>query len=341
MDPVKILCEERSFAKFYNYDMSIIPLWMKGGRRGDVKLSVSQGNVEGYYVDDKLHNTVEKYRKLKEKVKLYDEFARDNWIKLANIDTVFTITPAAGGFYQLRDNSPGFTFVDLNFTFNGFSKYIQYRESLAVGYGLGKGGDGDIDWMRLKLSNISDMNNMENILSFINFVKSEEIEGVDLVVGEGTDKLVERLYIMMKVLKKGGLMVIGMNDTYQPLIVDILYAVSLCFNRIILFKPCTSPAYSNEKYLIGLEFKNESKAIEKLIENNKITTLYKELPDEFETWIVRLNDRFVKMEIEALKYNIAIHNQRLAKKKGKEFEKIRGKRYDMHRLLIALHLPDH
>lgn len=365
MDPIQELCKERSFGEFFNYDVSIIEeenRWIVIDKRN--KVSVSNEAEDYLYVNDKLYT---KYKKLKSdalKVKnkeifsFIDPFVKlggSPYIKLANIDTVFSVTPAVGGFYQLEDDkTPGFKYIDLDSS--SMSAYIQYRLKRSIGYGvdakLEDKGINPIDFeiiADIDTNDSEEENVLENTLNFLDIVKNKT-DLVNLVVSNSMKNFYYKLYIGLMMIKEYGSLVLRINDNFDTLFADVVYTIASGFERVTIFKPVTSFAFDKEKYLICYHAKSRkqidknAKVILGILEDETISSLYEELPKEYEDWFRSTNDRSLTIRINLYINLIKAYNQSLQIKKGKS-ERLEDSmlpnidRYDLHKAIIAMHLP--
>jgi cap1 methyltransferase len=123
----------------------------------------------------------------------------------------------------------------------------------------------------------------------INFILSKHPDGLDLAVADGgadvsetdmpqnlTDKekkklmkmnyrrheylhtrlILVQMYVAVKTLKEGCHTFIKIFDAVNPLTAQMFYLFSLCFEKIVIFKPLSSRPANAERYLLGLEKKN-------------------------------------------------------------------------------------
>lgn len=308
MDPLEDLCKERSFGEFYDQEKSIINLdWLVFVNDTDIKFKKTKR------VDSPL-NTVSVSNPNFDLSKMGTSiFKNKSSMVMADIDTVFNITPAIGGFYNLRDPTKGYNYVDMDFE---FVEYLQFREIYSIGYILVKDKDKitdiTLDWSRIMLHEDPDTF-IEFVLKQVKDVKlficssnySDVVTGLQLIKPEDDEDTEKG--------SEGGNMIIRLNEI-DP---NIIYLLSQCFEKITLYKPIIT----SNIYLICIRMRSK-------VHIDRILKLFKQYnekkyniktPKEYDTWLSNI---------------INITNKIQSLDDGKK-----NKHYDLHRALIAMHLP--
>lgn len=257
-------------------------------------------------------------------------------MKLANIDALYKLTHHLGAFMNLT--TPGsFRFCDLAGSPGAFTQYVQWRRPESLGYGISlKSTDPGVpDWNMAQLDNHrffpyygeSGTGNLYfEWRNFVTRVKRDQVLGLDLVMGDGgfdvekehafnrQEFLSFRLIMVqvltaLKLLKEGGDFVLKMFDTVTEITGQLLYLVSLCFERISLFKPIVSRPANAERYLICQGKRKGTEQYERILE--QANTIYNEdeilirllrdpLPQDFVDWLTALNDSLLTNQQQAL-----------------------------------------
>ena len=209
----------------------------------------------------------------------YSIFKNRAGVKLANIDAVLNITKKLGFTFDKKQSSDNFTFCDIASGPGAFTQYLQYRFPNSKGYGITiRHKFNDWNHKILNMNNFTPYYGPDdsgdlytNCLNFIDFVKQKEPNGVDLVTGDGAfdntyDNLEElnssrllltQIIIGIDCTKISGNFVVKVLDTVNEFSAQLIYILSLCFNSICLFKPCSSRPASSERYLICLNRKEQ------------------------------------------------------------------------------------
>ncbi len=288
-------------------------------------------------------------------------------IKIANIDAVHHVTNKIFT-YKDRKSNDAFTFCDVAAGPGGFTQYLQYRFPLSKGYGMTLKTEG-LDWNRRLL----DMSRFEpfygsdgtgdlyrNAIQFIDFVLKKHYQGVDLVMGDGgfeldTDQYDKDVYKKQEFLssrlllsqcligvgctKHHGNFVVKLFDTVTNFSSQLIYLLSLCFNRITIFKPVSSRPANAEKYLICMDRNRSIQSYYQILleaytsysDNIYIDSLYVEPPSKsFTLWITQNN-------------NMNVNSQLIAS--GNILLDLKGQsptlpEYNIPKFLIIWHLPD-
>lgn len=291
-------------------------------------------------------------------------------IKLANIDAVHHITKEIFTFDKMQSSSP-FSFCDIAAGPGGFTQYIQFRYPDSIGYGMTLKHE-TLDWNKslLKMENFKTFYGEDDTgdlythwLDFCNFVTNDPKlrgDGVDLVTadggfdleyGESSNELLKkqeflssRLLLVQSLVgiictKIGGNFVLKCFDTVTKISSQIIFILSLCFEKILIFKPISSRPANSERYIICKSRLSSISDYVNLLKNAAQTyssNLYidslfsNELPATYINWLTNTNNISINLQIETAKNIIAYIS-------GK---KVNLKSYDQDKFLIIWNLPD-
>lgn len=239
-------------------------------------------------------------------------FLFTNTIELANLDTLFELTPSTqtllnymeGGAYLsgvLGDYEGGFieylnfrfpnglivTLSEKNRTNPAIRELIKGNQYLPI---MGDNLNGDIE------------SNWDN---YIRFIQSNYSQGLDFysILDSSTFKIIiTQVYIALKTLKLGRNMVIRVNDLIEEKYIDLLYLLTKIFQKVYIIKPSTSNPLTAEKYIICkylLEKKNLVLDIFPKIMDNKIQSFIIKKDVETIDKINVLNDELLLDQIES------------------------------------------
>ena len=253
-------------------------------------------------------------------------------IKLANTDAVYNVTEKVFSFDRKQSNDP-FTFCDVAAGPGGFTQYIQYRFPKAIGYGMTLKGKLDWNTRALDMTRFTPFYGADgtgdlyfNWKDFIQVVLSQQLPGVDLVMGdggfdmeEGSDKallqhqefLSSRLLLTQAIIgigcsKQGGNFVLKVFDTVTEFSAEILFILSCCFESIRVFKPISSRPANSERYVICLNRNADVLPCYRLLadatpsyENNVfLDRLFEEpLPSAFISWLTDINNSSIESQL--------------------------------------------
>ena len=124
---------------------------------------------------------------------------------------------------------------------------------------------------------------MLTVIDINKFIKDNKLSNLDLITSNGSDKgesfsykyLVSNLLLVMKLQNKGGKFILRLGDIYTSFTVKIINILNDCYKEIYLFKPLFSREYTNEKYLICINFILSDK------DKTNLTSKLEKLLDEF------------------------------------------------------------
>ena len=251
-------------------------------------------------------------------------FKLEGAIKLANIDAIFHIIPQIYDSLSYTRSGGIFTFGAIADGPGGFSEYLQYRypDSNIVGMTLRS-----LPWdfnviNKNRFLPIYGQDLTGNILTsykdYINYIQSRYSTGLNFMCADAVSSsetsmskliLVEAI-ICLSCLRLGQNIVIRLGDTFSRLTCQIIYAISLCFEKSFIFKPLSSDPDTNEKYLICIgslyQKKNIIPVLEKLYdlivsEKKLIKSFIKDgIPSTFKDNILKINNILLQNEIDSL-----------------------------------------
>jgi cap1 methyltransferase len=260
-------------------------------------------------------------------------FMNRSGVKLANIDAVHHVSGEIFTFDTKKSNKP-WTFCDITAGPGGWTQYLQYRFPNSQGYGMTLR---TVDWNTKLLDmtrftpfygsdNTGDL--YTNAEQFIEFVLSQQYAGVSLVTADGgfdienpTDKnlwhqqewLSSRLLLVQSLIgigctMIGGNFVVKVFDTTTEISAQIIFILSQCFQRILIWKPVSSGPANAEQYLICMSRKSLVQDMYQFLagaartyqDNIYLTSLFSEgLPEDFTTWLTNSSNRSVDNQLQA------------------------------------------
>ena len=242
----------KKYTNPYEYIHSIIPLY---------KTSVS-----------KLKPLSRSFFKLIEIFHLLDIL---NDITIPNI-TSFHLAEGPGGFIEallwLRNNTNdvyyGMTLINDDINIPGWKKsqyFLNKNQNVKIEYGINKNGD------------LSDVENLKYCYEKYN-------NSIDIITGDGgfdfsvdfnkqeivsTKLILYQICFAISMQKEGGIFILKFFDLFTEASVDLIYLLSLCYEKIYIVKPFTSRYANSEKYIVCKKFKsiNVKTILDKIIEN--------------------------------------------------------------------------
>lgn len=243
-------------------------------------------------------------------------------VKLAEIDTDYlsVVTPSIPG--SLSISRAPTTFADIAGGPGGFTQYLQHKYPQIVGYGITL--PGDLTWRLDKL----DTKRFTALLgdlyidwqAFRDAVLTQHPRGVDLVVADGgfevettadhgdvQEAQSSRLLIIeanlgLSLTKIGGNFVLKVFGTTSPLMVDLLYVLSLGFERVALVKPRTSRPANAERYLLCMQRRNNTIDLSAVRDANLAgMRLDVGLPSDYVDWITKHNNLSLDLRLRSAK----------------------------------------
>lgn len=206
------------------------------------------------------------------------QFLNRSAIKLANLDYLGNLIPCSGSFEfaDICGGPGGFTeylfwrcsrlekkirgwgnnYLKLGITLKGVQDY-QINETKEVFNALyGKDGTGDIY-------------SLDNIRTFSETVLAESESGITLCVCDGgfvtkedeyhqeeqmKHLILGQVLICFKILSNAGTAVFKFFDTFLPFTVELIYILSIQFEKIAIVKPFSSRPANSERFIICKEF---------------------------------------------------------------------------------------
>lgn len=235
--------------------------------------------------------------------------SRDS-ILLANIDAVFNFSHHKSG-YIIKQDTKDYTFATLDDGPGNFTQYIMYRNPNSYGYGITPieypfDGQIDITHFNITKGELGTGDIMKEYKSFIQFVRSVEATGINVVAAnyihdEDISPLgyLVRLIVALGVVAVGGTFISKISDLDNPLMLDLLWITTRCFDKVTLFKPISTPSYDKIYYVVAQKAKiNNIKWVSYLEETysksvkNSMTLirLVDNLPLSFVSWVTDYNN---------------------------------------------------
>ncbi|GAG56561.1 unnamed protein product, partial [marine sediment metagenome] len=191
-----------------------------------------------------------------------------------------------------------YTFATIDDGPGGFTEYLLYRNPNSYGYGISLSRPYDQSRLDLTHFNIS---RDKNYLSFVHYVREVEATGVKVVVNNRSENqnlsdFIQKIIVTLSIIEPGGSFVSTLPLLDNELIIDVLYTVSKCFDRISLFKPISTVSYDKHYYLVAEKAKTNN--IEWISYLNEVCSksdlglirLLENVPSEFVDWVVEYNN---------------------------------------------------
>lgn len=257
----------------------------------------------------------------------------NSFIKMANIDTIFNITGvmrkvnAAEQYLEESKTKDIYRFCSIEDGPGGFTKYIQFRRPGSYGYGMSTNYTPDpmkrnwnlseLDPNRFDVLSGSDGtgNFLAHFLDVISY--QDNSKPLDLFMGNygnGENEInisaafLLEIYTGSTLLKEGGNLVLRCYEIFTNLSIDLIQLLIYGFDKVYIFKPCSSPYSSSESYIIAMG-RNTVKIDEiakVLIDNyGKINRIFEKTDPELLSAIDAHNVYIMKSQIETLNRVIA------------------------------------
>lgn len=238
--------------------------------------------------------------------------------KFANIDYVFKILGKKWNTVNMTSPDK-FTFLDVAAGPGSFTQQIQFRYPNARGIGMtligpldwdksildltrfetfyGPDQTGDIlkqwkDLLRHLMNNYPDLDFVSGDGAF-EIDDPERISAQELVNSE----LFLKQVVNIIAIRDGGSCVFKLFDANTKFTADLLYLMSLLFEQISLFKPCTSRPANAERYIVGLRKRGNDNLHRILYQvtsaysgGNQLKSFFEDLPDDFKRYLTKINN---------------------------------------------------
>lgn len=271
-------------------------------------------------------------------------------LKLANLDYIFNITKFKRDYFDPKsDENKRPIVADLCFAPGGFSQYIQYRFDDCYIFGITyKEG---LNWNSKDL----DMNRFENVtgnsgtgnlyIDYKDFIKKVGL--IDLVIADGGTDVINKtkeiessklilceIMIGISCTKVDCDFIVKVFDTVTKTSADIIYLLSLYFEKVYIFKPIMSRSTNGEKYIV-CKRRNKyndpdiKRKIEDIIDNDRDIIIFDSLPLSYIEWFTEINNFYTEKQIYFAEKITMIYNKKYVKK-------IKA---NLHKVLIELYLP--
>ena len=247
--------------------------------------------------------------------------------KLACMQSIFKVFVPESGRYVDIAGGPG-----------SWTQYMQYLDPEVIGYGLTLNNDNawgkhccSIDYGRFLYSygpdETGDITKPTNLEDMIGWIQGMNPLGVDLALADGgrgasTEEefiheevlhyklFVAEILVALRTLRAGGNFVIKMYDLFTQTSAQLVYLLSLAFDKIIIFKPLTSRAGNSEKYVIGFGCRagDRTRVVSGLLESalevlqhGPISQLFDQpLPETVVSWLRHNNTVLTQRQISTL-----------------------------------------
>ena len=247
-------------------------------------------------------------------------------VKLANIDAVYQLNGSLANIFSLQSEAPNtyttpLTFCDIAGGPGAFSEYIFWRNPSSSGYGITLKNVKGLDWStKLDKYNFTPFNGGDgtgnlytNWKEFEFYILENNSGGVNLSVADGgfevegkdfsrqeflSSRLITvELYLGFACIKEGGSFVCKVFDTVTKYMYDIIYALSLAFDEIIMFKPMSSRPANGERYLV-CRGRNEdieiprrifTQVINSFTDDTYVSQVFNVLPQNYMDWMDEQN----------------------------------------------------
>lgn len=310
----------------------------KNNSNYEPELEVETGNLDVKYCDVAKFNylnslkakfsSTPEFDRARNKANPFETVSRgflDNraGIKFANIDFVFNITGNSWNTFDRKSNRK-FTFVDVASGPGSYGQLLQYRFPDTIGVGMTL--KGDLDWK----PSILDMNKFDaqygpsgvgDLIAdwkwFLSYLMSN-YPNINLLMGDGAfeiddpnriisqEQVNNELFIVQVVqclaLPTGASGFVKLFDANSDVTAGVLYALSLNFEYITLFKPCTSRPANSERYIV---FKNKkaqvshaaNKALYRAASTPGIKKLFRDIPNDFLEYLYKINTIHIDSQI--------------------------------------------
>ena len=200
-----------------------------------------------------------------------------------NIKT-FHLAEGPGGFIEaliyIRKNSLdkyyGMTLISDNSNIPSWKKsklFLQKNSNIIIEYGIDKTGDlmkkENLLYCMEKYSNSIDIITGDGGFDFSIDFNKQEAYSINLIFAQ--------ICFAIAMQKKGGTFILKMFDLFTYASLDLIYILSLCYEKVYILKPNTSRFANSEKYIICKNFKLEdSKNI-----INKLSSFFHYLSDKY------------------------------------------------------------
>ena len=232
----------------------------------------------------------------------------------------------------------------------GFVEYLEWRIPKIYGYGITNRNN---DW-NLKLIRDVDPNTLSGFeriygdsgsgnirdhgLDFIVTLQEKSPNGLDFIIANGDFAgydLYMEITIAILTVKARGNILIKLNDTWSKTITDLIYIISLIFEKIEIIKPVISNPATSERYLCCQSRRDNIDDLTELLNlfidtEHEIFGLFEELPKNFTIWLTKINNTLAKYQLQFLQNIIKAGNN----------ETVVLEKIDLSRSLIIWGIPE-
>ena len=182
-------------------------------------------------------------------------------VKLANLDSIFKFSRRQGGLYAPQELKK-FVYIGIETGEGGYHQYLQYRLPICYGYSIDKIGfkktnDTYIDMRTARFKKILGVGQRGDIITDYESMINEIGENADLIISNMISdrrKIVKFICIQtilaLTRLNKNEYCIFHIKYIYEAM-KDLLYLISLAFDKITIFKPLAS--YYMDDYTVVVE----------------------------------------------------------------------------------------
>jgi 23S rRNA U2552 (ribose-2'-O)-methylase RlmE/FtsJ len=270
------------------------------------------------------HFSVSKYKplsrsffKMIEIIGVFNIFTDDNPIKS------FHLAEGPGGFIEAfnfyRKNKEdvyyGITLISENTNVPSWKKadnYIKNNSNIKIEYGKSKNGDlfdiNNFEYFKENYENSMDFITADGGFDFsVDFNNQEELSYKLILV---------QVFYAITIQKLHGTFILKIFDIFKYKTVEIIYLLSIFYETIYIYKPCTSRIANSEKYLICKNFTNTDSNLYNKILNNFVEIFSKDsnyysifnfsLPKNFLYKIKEINAIYGQQQLENINSTLNI-----------------------------------
>jgi 23S rRNA U2552 (ribose-2'-O)-methylase RlmE/FtsJ len=306
--------------------------------KGDLIIAENLDNQNEYLSGEKskIDQHKQKWDRTKKLINNY-EYIYYNYNKNNNISDII---PISRSFFKLKEiliefkiknteNSVAFCIAEAP---GGFIQSLQdYNLKKIYGTTLLSNTDKDIPRWNHKISKYKnvellygskkngDIYDMNNILSIIKYIKKGNL---DLITGDGgfdyskdynkqeinsLSLIYSEILLALNLQKKGGYFICKIFDIFNNKTIQLLYFLSLQYNKFYIYKPHTSRLTNSEKYIVCMDYKGYNKnKINQLIHGFKDKDLNIKIDSNFMKQIYFYNEKYIEKQVANINYGICV-----------------------------------
>jgi 23S rRNA U2552 (ribose-2'-O)-methylase RlmE/FtsJ len=244
-------------------------------------------------------------------------------IKLANICWVFDLEGDRRPSADPRFSSDGyeFTFCDICGGPGSFTEYFQWRHPNSRGFGMTLESFDNPDDSRNWKRNVIEMNKFDIIegpnrgdilVGWSKLLEKAASSGqVQMMTADGymsgdynknyqeifnTRIIATEIMVGLNTVAKGGHFILKIFDNTTKIMGDLIYILSMAYEDVYIFKPCSSRPLNSERYVVcknkygkDIDISGIVEVLGKVLDifNKKmyVSRIFEDLPDEFVEWL--------------------------------------------------------